>query len=272
MPEDMDANLEAENEFMKMKLMLERGATFSESRNMDLPPEVENEFLKNIIEFEKQFDARKMIKVFDKMERPVHFKPVREIPDENIETAWKELSGHLEQFGISLDVCSPNISTRELYRFTTEELFELEIEDMNVPGMMQVFIYDEFHPDSVYDNTRAATGQCEKIFQKKPLEWVYAFSKEGLRLNEHYPLTVEEFKTKINHFKMAYDELEIREIAVLECIVDQNQSWVSGIYAVTAVSGKETHELAGDWKVVFETNAKFGGWDIIEIQIEGILF
>lgn len=268
-----EPNLEAENEFMKMKLMLERGATFSETGNMDLPAEVENEFLRNILEFEKQFDACKMIRVFDKIKRPVHFKPVKDIPCEEIGKAWEELSDHLERYGVCLNVCSPNITVRELYRFTIEELFEQEIEDMNVPGMTQVFIYDEFHPDPVYENTRDAVDHCMKlILEKKPLEWLYAFNKEGLKLNEHYPLAIEEFKTRINRFKEAYDELEMKEINVLECVVKEKQSWVNGNYKVTAVSGKETQELSGTWKVIFELDAKFGGWNIKEIQIDGIRF
>lgn len=51
MPEDFshldeEERLRAENEFLKMKLMLERGAQFGLGENIDLPAETENQFLK----------------------------------------------------------------------------------------------------------------------------------------------------------------------------------------------------------------------------------
>ena len=52
-----EEQLKAENDFLKMKLMLEKGAEFHTSGDsMELPPEAENMFLKNIMEFERQFD------------------------------------------------------------------------------------------------------------------------------------------------------------------------------------------------------------------------
>ena len=42
-------DLQAENEFLKMKLMLERGAVFGSAEDKVLPPEIENTFLKTQI-------------------------------------------------------------------------------------------------------------------------------------------------------------------------------------------------------------------------------
>ncbi|MEI9806727.1 MAG: hypothetical protein WDO16_01940 [Bacteroidota bacterium] len=133
--------------FLKMKLMLERGASFGGNENNELPPEIENQFLNNVMAFEDHFQDYKMIKVFDKIGRPHHFKPASEIPDDEIKKAWSELQAHLNEHSIDLDVCSPNIPVRELYRFAVEELFEQEMDDMDMPGWTTHFIYDEFHPD-----------------------------------------------------------------------------------------------------------------------------
>lgn len=268
-----DEKLRAENEFMKMKLMLEKDASFAVSNNDELPAETENEFLKNVIEFEKQFEEHKTIKVFDKIGRPTHFKPADEIPDEEIDKAWDNLSDHLDKYGISLDACSPNISKRELYRFTLEELFAYEMDDMNIPGMMHGFIYDEFHPDPVYDNTRAATDDCiNYILQQEPLEWTHHFSDEKLRLNEHYPISIDELKNIVNRFKTAYDNLEINEIAADNCIIDEKLSTVAGTYAVTAAIDTDIQLLSGNWKVIFLLDEESGYWYITAIEIKGINF
>ena len=94
---DEEGNLKNENEFLKMKLMLEQGAQFgSMTGDGGLPADIENQFLKNIMAFEKQAAEKKMIKVFDKIERPSHFKPVNEIPDDAIENAWSNLDEYLK--------------------------------------------------------------------------------------------------------------------------------------------------------------------------------
>src|SRR5687767_10939002 len=104
-----------------MKLTLEQGAQFETMQNEEgLPADIENQFLNYIMAYEKQAAERKVIKVFDKIQRPNHFKPVNEISDEEIENAWNSLDEYLQKYGIELSVCSPNISDRELYRFTTE--------------------------------------------------------------------------------------------------------------------------------------------------------
>ena len=279
MPEEFnhlneEEKLKAENEFLKMKLMLEKGASFgSMETESELPPQIENQFLNYIAEFEKQSENHRSIRLFDKIEKPAHFKPVAEIQDEEMDAAWKELSGYLNKYQISLDVCSPNISTRELYRFTTEELFKHEMDDMNIPGMMHGFIYDEFHPDPVYDNTKIATEDCiNYILEKRPIEWTHHFRNENLRLNQHFPLTIDQFKNIVNQFKLAYDELEINEIAGPHCVVNEKDSLVSGTYKITATVAKETITLSGQWKVLFEWDEELGYWYITEVNIEGIAF
>ncbi|HEY6503672.1 MAG TPA: hypothetical protein VIZ28_06860 [Chitinophagaceae bacterium] len=268
-----EERLKGENDFLKMKLMLEHGAQFGSNENNELPTELENEFLNKVAAFEKQFEAHKTVKVFDKIGRPEHFKPVNDIPDNEINKAWDELRDHLNKYDIDLDVCSSNITVRELYRFTTEELFDHETDDMDLPGWTTNFIYDEFHPDPIYDNTKTATDHCIKyILQKEPLEWIHNFREENLRLNGLFPLLINEFRDIVNRFKMAYDDLEITELSVINCTVKNKSSAVTGTYSVTASIDTNNHMLSGGWKVALEQIEEAGYWHITEVEIEGISF
>jgi len=269
-----EERLKAENEFLKMKLMLEKGAEFGKMEtDTNLSPQIENEFLNYIAEFEKQSENPKYITVFEKIERPAHFKPVVEIPDNEIEGAWDKLLAYLSKYNISLDVCSPNISKKELYRFTTEELFQHEMSDMSIPGMMHGFIYDEFHPDPVYDNARTAKEDCiNYILEKEPMQWTHHFKDENLRLNQHYPLTIEQFKNLVNRFKEAYDNLEIIEIAESTCVVKEKESWVTGTFQVNASLARTLIPFSGKWKVFFELDEELGYWYINDVNVEGIAF
>lgn len=264
-------SLKAENEFLKMKMMLEHGAHFGGSGNKELSPQLENEFLNYVMEFEKQAANPTYIKVFDKIARPTHFKPVTSIPELEIEKELDALINYLNGYGINLSVCSPNITTRELYRFTTEELFQHEMSDMSIPGYTTEFIYDEFHPDPVYDNTRAATEDCiNYILEKDPLEWTHHFEDNNLCINEHYPLTVEELKKIVNQYKDAYDSIEVIEILAENCEVNEGNSIVNGNYSVEVFAGIEKHLLSGKWKVASRRYDEY--WYITEIFIEGIDF
>ena len=266
--------LKAENEFLKMKLMLEKGAEFGNlGSGNHLPADIENEFLNYMMEFERQSENPVYIKVFDKIGRPTNFKPVTQITDIEIEEEWNCLLKYLNAYNINFDVCSPNIHVRELYRFVTEELFEHEMNDINIPGATSNFIYDEFYPDAVYENSNAASDECiNYILQKKPIEWTHHFRNENIRLNEYSPLTIIEFKSLADNYKSAYDSIEIETIAVTKCLVEEQICSVNGKYDVKAVIDNEVLQLSGNWKVNFEKDDNFGYWYIFEVQISGINF
>ena len=268
---DEEKNLE--NEFLKIKLKLQHGGEYHTMDNdPGVPVEIENQFLNNIMEFEKQYAERKEIKIFDRIERPGHFKPVNEIPADEIEDAWDILNGYLQKYGIQLSACSPNVSVRELYRFTTEELFDHEIDDMNIPGMMTCFIYDEFYPDHKYDNTRLAEDYINSIFSKHPVEWMRRLSDNNLRINEHDSLSKENFKEIINRWKEAYEDIKVNEIKDVNCAIDEKFCQVKGGYDITLRLPLEEIVLKGNWQVEFELDKEFEYWEVVGVQIPDVRY
>jgi hypothetical protein len=269
-----DDRLKAENEFLKMKMMLEQGAFFGGIDNqMALPPQIENQFLRNIMAFETQIANPTYIKVFDKIGRPTHFKPVADILAWEMEKEWETLLEYLDGYGIHLSACSPNITSEELYRFTIEELFEHEMEDIRIPGYTTEFIYDEFHPDPVYENTRLAVQDCiGLLLEKAPLKWTYYFKENQLRLNQHYPLTMEELKKLVGLYKEAYETIEINDLFDQNCEITDNHCVVTGNYSLEVGTQSEKYSFSGNWIVHFEKEEESGDWLIAAIEIEGINF
>ena len=236
-----------------------------------VPANVENEFLNYMMAYEKQAAERKMIKGFDRIERPSHFRPVNEIPENEIDNAWNELDEYLNKYNIDLAVCSPNISNRELYRFTTEELFDYEMNDIFIPGGMTCFTYDEFYPDHIYDNTRYATDDCIKqILEKDPVTFLPWFQKENIRLNNHFPISEENFKELVNRFKQMYEDIQLNNLINIDCVINDTNCQVKGSYDVTLVLPLEEIILKGNWLVEFNWDGDY--WEIINVQIEGINF
>ncbi len=265
-------NLKAENEFLKMKLMLEQGTQFAkiDKEGKDLPPEIENQFLNNVLAFEKQFAEHKTIKVYAKIGKPCHFKPVAEIPDENMDQAWEELRNYLGSHSIDLSVCSPNITSKELYRFTTEELFEHEMDDIDLPRWVHGFIYDEFHPDPVYDNSRMVKQDLmSDIFRKDELIWGHHYANDGFCFNGTRYDSFEKYRDRINRFKFLYDEMELLECEIDKCDVSGSETLITGYYKAAAKSGNNETDFSGRLSVKLVLG-DLGYWDMKEINLEGM--
>jgi len=266
-----DERLDAENQFLKLKLMAEYGGQFySVDSDTNIPNEIENQFLNNVIEFEKQFSAGRTITVFEKIGSPGHFKSVSEIPDDEMDQAWEDLSEHMCRHGVDLSACSPRVTAGELYRFATEELFKHETDDISIPGMVTGFIYDEFYPDVEYDNTRTAIHEClQRVFCKLPIEWMHYFSKE-VRFNDNFPITREALKEKINRFKETWDEIELEEVNASSAKLSHSLCVVQGAYsAVLSVQSIQT-VCKGNWEVQFILDEQFDDWSIKNVLIEGL--
>ena len=268
-----EEKLKNENEFLKMKLMLEQGAEFGTmDTDAELSANAENDFLNYMMAYEKQVPERKRIRVFDRIERPAHFKPVAEIPDNEIDSAWDELDSYLNKYNIDLAVCSPNISNRELYRFATEELFDYDMNDIFIPGGMTCFTYDEFYPDHIYDNTRTALEDCiQCILKKTDFSWMPMLRKDDLRINDHHPLSEKEYIDIINQFKEAYEDIKANDLTTTDCQIVDTNCQVKGTYGITLVLPSEEINLKGNWLVEFEFD-DFGFWEIYHVYIEGINF
>jgi hypothetical protein len=133
-----------------MKLRLEYGADFPIESNQDgLSPEVESQFLDNVMEFEKAFHNSERIKVYDYIGNP-EYKKSENIPDSGISVALDQMMNLLNQNQIDLATLC-DVDDRKLYRFITEELFFHEIDNMKMAGWINHFTYEEFHPNHEYD-------------------------------------------------------------------------------------------------------------------------
>jgi len=136
---DPEENLRIENELVKLKMQAERGAFFG--GNMEqIPPELEAQFLKNVLQFEESKPAE-------------------------IETELKRIVELLHPRNIILEVLG-KYELSVIYKFITDELFQEKIREVNIPGYMHSFIYEEFHPNHSVDIGRTAQEFLDHWFEK----------------------------------------------------------------------------------------------------------
>lgn len=140
---DTKEKLCLENEILRLKLKAQCGSELQHTGN--IPPEVEHQFLKNVLAFEESYANAKLISVFDFIGQPV-IKKAEEIDDNAIEEKLEQLITLLADKCLTVDFGSLT-DPRARYSFITEELFEHQINDIRIPGMFLHFMYEEFHPD-----------------------------------------------------------------------------------------------------------------------------
>lgn len=265
--------LKAENDYIKMKLMLEHGAEIQYSENLPaLSPETEQKFLHYIMDYEQKEALAKEMTVFEILGKPQHFPDVNGISDEDIGRVLKELLEMMKRKGVEVSVFSPNVSERELYRFITRELFFRRMLHVNMEGMRTCFIYDEFHPDHQYENAKVALNDCIKeILGKKELHWTFQYEQQ-VTLNGKTGLDLQNFRKLINKFKSRFRHIKPLKVDISDCTISGEKCLVTGTYEICFSTDNEHWLKTGIWSVSMRYWSDLDIWLIAEISVEGLQF
>jgi hypothetical protein len=270
--DDPEEQLRIENEILRMKVAAEYGAQFGGSEN--LPPEVENEFLKNVLAFEQHYEEGKgkSEKLIELLGNPVFSKEC-ELDDEKFEAAYKNLQNLLEEKSISVDFIKER-DDRFKYKFITEELFEHDTGCFLMPGMVMHYTYEEFHPDHEMD-----IGNCAKDFLEGWFE--QSIDEESFYLGHHFiqadgrALTKAELVKKIKNVFAACPSFENCRYKIFEVKYQlHEQEELSGMghaegavkYDVVLENG-ERKNIEGPFKLYM--SLKYGCWRIFYFHLPG---
>jgi hypothetical protein len=163
---DPQENFRIENEILKIKLKTQYGDAFSMQSNEDIPPEIENQFLKNILAFEEADINAETITVYECIGKPP-YRPSAELNDEEIVKALKTVTMTMNEHSIELDICDGPYPDRTIYEFITEELFAHEIEKTPIFGNGWNFIYEEFYPNDKKEIEKNTHSFLQHWFTKR---------------------------------------------------------------------------------------------------------
>jgi hypothetical protein len=267
-----EENLQIENEILRMKVTAELGGAYEGSEN--LPPEIENEFLKNILAFEHRFANTQMVKLADLLGNPV-VKKADGLADDMINTELNDLEELLDQNNIVVEFIRPR-DNRFKYRFITEELFDHETDDLHLEGVTKYFTYEDFHPDHEAEIEEQTIGFLSDWFERKT-------AVDNDYLNEQFiqpdgkTLTKEELVSKIKLVFDAYTHFEESKYAISEIKYDLNSSpgslnggmgFSEGIVKYTVIlENGDRKEIEGPFKLYF--SREFGSWRIFFFYLTG---
>ncbi|MFY8188396.1 MAG: hypothetical protein ACOVLC_10605 [Flavobacterium sp.] len=247
-------SLEEEIEFKKMKLSLEKDAIFPKT-DAQIPPEIENQFLDYVIDFDRQFENAQRITVFEKLGRP-YFRPSDSLSDDEIEREIERLYRLMETHGLTLDViCDYEDENRLIYAFITKELFHEEIDDIKIPGMMNIFIYEEFYPNEAHEIEKACLDFVSMFLNKKS-----SFYKEYHFKDAENHLEINAFRKLFKSFKTLFYNFD-------SYTVSENQATAHFSIEFTGKMKKLSEKVffkgAGQIKLIKE----YGYWYVKNLQL-----
>lgn len=157
-----EENLDMENQFLKLKLMAETGAKFFEGES-EVPPEIMNEWLKNVAKFEEQYANSEQKPLKEIMGSPI-FRPSADLNDDEFNKEYEKLQALLNEHHIDVSFIRER-EDRFKYDFITSEL--LDHETTLFPGMMTNFIYEEFHPDHELEIRNRTNEFFDAFFERR---------------------------------------------------------------------------------------------------------
>ena len=97
----------------------------------DVPPHIEHLFLKKILELEEYWQTAPKVKIYDQIGRP-EFQSHLLLKGGELESELSKLLNLLQENNINFSL-PEDYDPLLLYQFITEELFYLEVEDLNPP-------------------------------------------------------------------------------------------------------------------------------------------
>ncbi|MCB0126194.1 MAG: hypothetical protein KDE58_28245 [Caldilineaceae bacterium] len=255
------------NEKKRRELAERYGAAFGEA-DPSLPVDVEAEWLDYVEEFERQFEDAARITVREYLGYPIVVS-LATIAPQHLEAELNQLLEFMYLHGVAVHFLS-DVEDHEAYRFIVEELFEEEIDDIRIPGMMTNFIYEEFHPNDEYD---------AKIWAQDFLFSLFGHHREGIEIalcrDELYTagglaISHADMMCQIDAFFARHPSIIDTQIDPIACTLDGDYANVDVATTWTSVRTDPEEQFQYCGRSSFRLKrSDYGGWDVVKAKVAG---
>ncbi len=267
---DPDENKRMENELLQLKLKAELGVEAHISANT--PASIENIFLKNMLAFEKGLAEAEEINIFELIGKP-DFVPETKLDELSVEAELNKIIDLLNEKQIALDFLG-SYDCLTKYKFITEELLEEKVMNVQLPGMIMHFIYEEFHPNHTLDIEHKAAKFMNSWFSQEKEQLSFSLA-DALVLPDR---RVWKKNKVMDRFAKVFDsypmfkngKYQIEDIN-FEIKEDIGLAYAEGLMKYTAMA--ENHdaiEFEGPFKLYF--TLEYEWWSIYYFVIPGFEF
>lgn len=267
--DDPQENLNAENEILKLKMQAEFGAVFGKMSD-ELTPEMEQQFLQNVLKFEEEWKNRKTVTIYEMIDKPA-YKKLEELTEEEVKPETKRLIELMADKGIVLQARG-RYKAEVIYKFITEEFFIHEADDMRDGGMKQYFSYEEFHPNHQLDIEQTTHEFLKSWFEQSFDEQTTVLGDQMFLLTDPSKppvfISKEEVVTRMKKVFESYTKFDECQLALVNIDVKWDDAHNRGMgfseggvrYNAILENG-EVQKVEGPFKLYFFN--EFGLWQIM---------
>lgn len=204
--------LKFDTELLKMQIGAETGnmPVISE----DTPIELQHFFLNNVMNFEKQFSEANEEAIGVLLGKK-KFKDAATLNTQQLNFEFDKLFDLLGRHNISV-TWLPGTRKRTIYKFIVEELIHLKVQKIDMPGMMRIFPYEEFHPNHKHDCMENAIMFLQSLLKLDLKIAEYLIHDELIFNNISYDKKI--FLQKALLFKEAYDSISDLEFTDMKVV------------------------------------------------------
>lgn len=255
--------MQFENELLKLKASAEFGATIHSEGTA--PPEIENQFLKNVFEFERAWKDMKTVKVFDFIGKP-EIKKSSSVKKNMLPIETEKLLAVLAEHNIEVD-CICEVDDRDFYKFLSEELMDHEMNDFKAEGWTTHYTYEEFHPNDEHDLHSLTKDFIESILSR---EWDFyeTYLDKKIKTKKEKFISKREAISKIEAFRKSFDRFEKRQISIDELLFTKKKASVKATVSYNATLDANQIQFDGEAFLKFKLG-EFG-WDVSEFSMPGL--
>ena len=262
------------NDKKREDLRKQFGMSF-EGHSEEMSPQMESEWLDYVTEFERQFENAKRITVRERIGNP-DVRPLAKISGSDLPVELDRIFDLLSENNIAIDFLHDQ-EEREMYRFITEELLDEETDDIQIPGMVSHFVYEDFHPNDEDDIILSIDEFLYALFQeeyKDPESMHYAWiSKENMHDGKGNLLGPGDFKGLVSNFYEAYPVITEHFYEVRNIIIDGDDSAAEVYIEWQGIAQNNQAIVRNEGISNFKlSRSVYGGWDITQVGIPGWVF
>jgi hypothetical protein len=248
---------EALSQAKKEKLRDEYGLEF-EYVASHLSPEIENEWLDYLLEFERQFEQAKLTTVRERIGNP-DLQPLSDLPLDRVGEALEALLELLAAYGIAVDFLG-DVADAEAYRYLTEELLDEEMDDIRIEGMKTHFTYAT--PE--YDVQMWVDMFVRDVFTQDRKYFLPGLASRLFFDTQGEPIPAEQIQQMV---ESVWERLPATNKVTTKPITTQVKENEGEVWALITWNDK-TRKIKGRVKSYFRLKpSPYTGWDVVQTSL-----
>ncbi len=274
--EDPIEHLRIENEFIKMKLKAQFGDHFQIIGNTsDIPPELENKFLKDMIQMEESYRNAEFIPILEKIGSPV-LKARNTLTKKQLKQEVEKLLNLIEHNNLHIEFTDGPYDDTVVYDFLVNEFVKLQVEKELMAGMSRNYIYEEFHPNHKAEVARLST-RFLKAWTTRNLEALQHTWHDTLMAPKKIVYSQEQLAEKIGNIFESFEKFENAKYTIIDMQFDIHDDDITGMGSTEGyvsfdgiMTNGEMVNFSGNYKLYYSFEQNF--WNVFYFVMPGFIW